>query len=105
MPSVPLIHAKLRELREERGYSRSALSRATVTDGFAGIPESTIEALEKRPGQVPKAWIIEALAAALDVQPDAFYEWPIAVAQQKRTTARNPVEIARQAAQRREGTR
>lgn len=88
MPSVPLLLRELlRGLREERGLSRSDLSFATVRLGFAGVPEPTIEALEIKPGRVPDADTLEAIAAALEVQPDAFYEYPIAVARRTATQA------------------
>lgn len=81
MPPVPkLIREALRELREEHGLSRSQLSRRTVAVGDPGVSESTIEALETKPGRVPDATTIETLARTLDVAPDTFYEYPIAVA-------------------------
>ena len=70
----------LRGLRHERGLSRSQLSRLTVAVGQLGVSESTIEALETKPGRVPDACTLELLARTLDVEPDVFYEYPIAVA-------------------------
>src|SRR5436305_14388175 len=81
MPPVPkLIREALRELREQRQLSRSQLSRQTVAVGNPGVSESTIEALETKPGRVPDAGTIETLARTLGVEPGAFYEYPIAVA-------------------------
>src|ERR1700712_1155249 len=81
MPPVPkLIREALRELREQRSLSRSQLSRQTVAVGDLGVSESTIEALETKPGRVPDATTLETLARTLDVRPDMFYEYPIAVA-------------------------
>ncbi|MCU1677917.1 MAG: hypothetical protein JWM93_2675 [Frankiales bacterium] len=99
-----LMYEALRELRDARGLSRGELSRMTVRLGFPGVPEKSIDALEseKRAGQLPKASTIRALAQALEVEPEYFYEWPIALAQEARAT-RSPAEIARGAAQRREG--
>ena len=71
---------RLRGLRRERGVSRSQLSRLTVDVGQPGVSESTIEALETKPGRVPDAGTLELLAHGLDVAPDVFYEYPIAVA-------------------------
>lgn len=93
MPQVPNLLAKaLRELREQREMSRKDLSFATVRLGYEGVPESTIESLEVKPGRVPDADTLEALAKALDVDPDHFYEWPIAEA---RRGARDPASRLR----------
>lgn len=78
-----LIHEALPLLREQRKLSRSRLSRMTVQPGNAGIGEKTIQALEDNPGRVPEARIIEAIANALGVPPEHFYEWPIAVARRE----------------------
>ncbi len=81
MPAVPkLIRQALRELREQRHLSRSQLSRQTVAVGDPGVSESTIEALETKPGRVPDAATLESLARTLGVEPGTFYEYPIAVA-------------------------
>ena len=81
MPPVPkLIREALRELREQRRLSRSQLSRQTVAVGDPGVSESTIEALETKAGRVPDASTLEILARTLGVEPDTFYEYPIAVA-------------------------
>jgi transcriptional regulator with XRE-family HTH domain len=81
MPPVPkLIREALRELREQRHLSRSQLSRQTVAVGDPGVSESTIEALETKPGRVPDASTLESLARTLGVEPGTFYEYPIAVA-------------------------
>lgn len=80
MALVPkLIREALRELRKERRLSRSQLSRQTVALGDPGVSESTIEALETT-GRVPDASTLEVLARTLDIEPDTFYEYPIAVA-------------------------
>lgn len=83
-----LIADLLRELREERGLSRSRLSRLTVGPGNEGVGEKTIQALETFPGRVPQAEIVEALAAALEVPPETFYEYPIALARRDPARAR-----------------
>jgi transcriptional regulator with XRE-family HTH domain len=73
-----LLAQKLRALRGD--MSVRDLSHATVRLGDTGIGERTIQLLESKPGRVPEAYILEALAAALDVDPGEFYEYPIAVA-------------------------
>lgn len=82
VPANPpdLLCVALRRYREAKGWSRSDLSGATVRLGFRGVPESTIEALEMKPGRVPEAEILELLAMALAINPNEFYEYPIAVA-------------------------
>ncbi len=79
-PVAKLIREALRELREQRNLSRSQLSRQTVAVGDPGVSESTIEALETKPGRVPDASTLESLARTLGVEPATFYEYPIAVA-------------------------
>lgn len=54
----------------------------------AGVGEKTIQAIESTRGRVPEAGIIEQLAAALGVEPNDFYEYPIAVARRDRRRAR-----------------
>jgi transcriptional regulator with XRE-family HTH domain len=100
MPCVPkLIREALRELREERRLSRSQLSRQTVAVGDLGVSESTIEALETKAGRVPDATTLETLARTLDVRPDTFYEYPIAVARREaRATPAKAVTREREAA-------
>lgn len=100
-----LIYELLPELRKKRDLTVPELSRITIRNGGTEVPQKSIEALESksRAGQIPKAHTLVALAKALDVPPDRFYEWPIAEAQAARTT-RSPVEIARGAAQRRRDT-
>lgn len=90
-PVAKLIHERLREVRES-GVSFSVLARRTPTPGDDGIGEKTIAAIEKNPGRVPDATTLRALARALDVEPDDFYEWPIALARER--SAANP-EAAR----------
>ncbi|HEX4345290.1 MAG TPA: helix-turn-helix transcriptional regulator [Solirubrobacteraceae bacterium] len=93
-----LIREALRELREERHLSRSQLSRQTVAVGDLGVSESTIEALETKPGRVPDATTLESLARTLDVEPTMFYEYPIALARREaRTKPTGPVTRAREA--------
>lgn len=105
MPRVQrLIHEELLALRTTKKLSRSQLSRATVREGFAGVPESTIEALEKNPGQMPAAATIKALADVLGVDPDHFYEWPIAAAKAARVPKPSVVRRAKAAAQRLDDT-
>lgn len=77
---VELIHELLPALRRQQGWSVSVLSRKTVHPGDPGIGEKTIEAIERSPGRVPEARIIEALAQALGEVPERFYEYPIAAA-------------------------
>jgi transcriptional regulator with XRE-family HTH domain len=89
-----LISEHLKALRAQKGtelglkrpLSRSKLSRMTVREGFEGIAEKTIEAIESAPGRVPEAGIIEELARALGVEPESFYEYPIALARRERAT-------------------
>lgn len=83
-----LINEVLRELRGQHGLSRSQLSRRTVGVGHLGVSESTIEALETLPGRVPAASTLELLAAACDVEPEIFYEYPIAAARRTARLAR-----------------
>jgi len=80
---------RLRGLRLERAISRSELSRLTVSVGQLGVSESTIEALETKPGRVPDAGTLELLARTLDVAPDVFYEYPIAVARRNARARRD----------------
>lgn len=77
---APLIAQRLADLRQERKLSRLRLSWLTVREGFAGVPEGTIRYIETHPGAIPGKIIIEALAKALGVAPDSFYEYPIAKA-------------------------
>jgi hypothetical protein len=76
-----LLAIKLRKLRGDT--SRSELSRRTASPGGRYVPEKTIQALEENAGRVPEAEIIEALALALKVPPEDFYEWPIALARKQ----------------------
>lgn len=99
MPVVAqLIRDLLREVRNDRGWSRRELSWQTVRTGFDGVPESTIEALEVKAGRVPDAEIIRALAEALDLPLERFYEYPIALAREaaKQSEAEALRERARQ---------
>jgi len=56
---------------------------ATARVGDTGVGEKTIQAIEANRGRVPEAWIIESIAAALDIAPEDFYEYPIAVARRE----------------------
>jgi transcriptional regulator with XRE-family HTH domain len=102
MPTVPaLIRQTLRQLRDSRGMTRRELSWATVKLGYAGVPESSIEAWETRLGMIPSADAIEAMAAALSVPPDTFYEYPIAVekriARERESEKRLEAELSEEA--------
>ena len=77
---APLIGLRLAELRKDAKLSRSRLSWLTVREGSEGVPEATIRRIETQRGVVPGAWIIDALAKALGVPPESFYEYPIAKA-------------------------
>lgn len=100
-----LIFQLLPRLRAERDLGVPELARMTVRMGIHEVPQKSIEALEspQRAGQVPKAATLIALAAALGVAPERFYEWPIAEAQAGRSSRRTPLQIAEDAAQRRRG--
>lgn len=73
--------------------SRRDLSHRTVRLGYEGVGESTIESLETVAGRLPKAHTLEALAAALDVPPETFYEYPIAAAQRDAKSGARADEI------------
>lgn len=75
-----LIKTRLPELRRKRSLNRSQLSRLTVREGFAGVPEGTIKSIEKAPGRVPDLAFLQAIAGPLGVEPSYFYEYPIALA-------------------------
>lgn len=88
-----LIADLLPVLKAERGLSWPKLASRTVVPGsHEGYSEGTIKALVKNPGRVPDADIIEALARALDVSPDVFYEYPIAAARRLARTTRQEAE-------------
>lgn len=83
-----LLYELLPELRAQNGnMSRMALSFQTVRQGFEGVSAKTIESWEMIPGRLPKAHALRAVADALNVSPEVFYEWPIALAQEGRPTA------------------
>lgn len=82
-----LLSDLLRQERKRQKLSRGKLSRATVRVGYDGVPESTIESYEVIPGRVPEAETLEALADALGIRPEAFYEYPIALARRDAKTA------------------
>lgn len=102
-----LISELLPRLRTARGWSTSILSRMTVAPGEdPGIGEKTIQAIEANPGRVPEARILRALARALEVAPEEFYEWPIALVRETGAATpaaerRRAIDAARKAAQRR----
>jgi transcriptional regulator with XRE-family HTH domain len=83
-----LLAAALKRLREDRGLSRSQLSRLTVRVGYEGVPEITIKSLESTPGRMPDAETLRELAMALGVEPSTFYEWPILEAREATKKAR-----------------
>lgn len=87
-----LIYEAVKRMRTERGWSTAELAARTVITGVdIGIGAKTIEALEKNPGRLPEARTIECLARAFGVEPDAFYEWPIAVAQRGAGSTREAI--------------
>lgn len=95
-----LLYELLPRLRKERDLTVPELSRMTIRMGISEIPEKSIQALESkaRAGQVPKAHTLIALAKALEVEPETFYEWPIAEAQANRAAKQRPLgEIAKEA--------
>jgi transcriptional regulator with XRE-family HTH domain len=80
---IGLLYERLPELRRVHGLSQNDLADLTP-----GVSLDTIRKyeLKARAGAIPDAEILEALAKALNMEPDAaFYEYPIAAA---RRTAR-----------------
>jgi transcriptional regulator with XRE-family HTH domain len=81
--AVEPYHQRLRRLRHAAGLSQPELFRAT-----AGVSLDTIRALERDPGvrsaagrgraRYPSAATLEALSAALGVEPDEFPEYRLA---------------------------
>lgn len=105
MPSMArLLFEVLPGLRKSKGWTVWNLAEATVLAGHP-IPQKSIEALESpaRAGQLPKAATLRSLATALEVDPEVFYEWPIAIAQEGRRggATQTPEQIAQEEAQRR----
>jgi transcriptional regulator with XRE-family HTH domain len=98
--SMRLLHELLPALRKEAGLTQSDLSFETANGGGPRVPTSTIHSYEQRNGigRIPDAEILESLARALSVQPDVFYEWPIA--QARREARPSATRHARKAAQR-----
>lgn len=80
-----LLHEVLPALRRERGLSQMALARRTARPHDEGLSLSTIQAYEKpgRAGTVPELEILEALAHGLEVKPEVFYEYPLALARRQ----------------------
>lgn len=81
-PGLEPFPARLRRLRQDRGWSRSTLSRKTVDYDGRGLAEATVKAVEvgtNRPG--PDT--IVALAHALGVAPEEFPEYRLALARQQ----------------------
>lgn len=93
---VELFPQKLRRLRTEANLSPEQLAAQTVRDGKFAISAQRIRQQEASAGVVPDADKLEKLAAALDVKPEDFYEYPIAVA--RRAAASTPEAIRRREA-------
>lgn len=72
----------LRRLRSERKLSRSLLSRATVAFDGKGLAEATVKALEGGRNDAGPA-TIEALAHGLQVPPETFPEYRLALARRQ----------------------
>jgi transcriptional regulator with XRE-family HTH domain len=68
-----------RLLRLRGKTSRSVLSRRTVAYDGRGISEETIKAIENGTSAQPTIATIEAIAHALDVPPEEFPEYKLAV--------------------------
>lgn len=104
-PVVPLA-SRLRQLRADRGMSRSQLARQTVRVDPAGVglPEVTIKDLETRPRQA-KAATMELLALALDVEPETFVEYRLAIARRALDERQVGLEAAAAMLSRTEGER
>ena len=100
-----LIYELLPELRAQRDLTVPELARITTRIAM-DVPQKSIEALESkaRAGQIPKRHTLEALAAAMRIEPDVFYEWPIAVAQAGRVATPSVAGRARAAARRLDDT-
>jgi transcriptional regulator with XRE-family HTH domain len=101
VPAAPaLIYRLLPYLRDRADLSQNDLAHRAQP----AVSVNTIQSLEKpaNAGRVPDAEILEALAEALGVQPDEFYEYPIAAA--RRTARPSVARRARRAAQRLDDT-
>jgi transcriptional regulator with XRE-family HTH domain len=86
MPGVAdLMWQLLPRLRAKSNLTVPELSEITRDNGER-VPANTIAQyeLKSRAGLVPKAYTLRALARALGVKPEDFYEYPIAVAQEQR---------------------
>jgi transcriptional regulator with XRE-family HTH domain len=87
-PGVPgdadVFSDRLRHLRKEvAGLSRSQLSRKTTAVNGRGLPEITIKVLETDRTRQPEINTIEVLAAALEVEPETFPEYRLALARRQ----------------------
>lgn len=82
-----LFPQKLRRLRLERELTPDVLSAKTLVGDKLGVTPQGIKQAENAAGRVPDADTIEALAGALGVVPESFYEWPIAVARRDRAAS------------------
>ena len=76
------LSVRLRALRDQRGYSRSQLSRLTMAIDGKGLPEITIKDLETNPRQ-PHLETLELLSEALEVRPETFPEYRLALARRQ----------------------
>lgn len=81
-----LFGQKVKRLREARGWTPDLLSAKTLVGDKLAVTPQGIKQAERAAGRVPDADIIEALAQALGVQPEDFYEYPIAVARREAAT-------------------
>lgn len=97
IPAVAeLFGVALRRLRTDRAWSRDRLSSEIARAGDRDVPVSTLRSYESgNDGRIPDAEIIEAIAAGLGVDPDVFYEWPIALARRDARTAVKPSVASR----------
>ncbi len=88
---VELFPQKLKRLREAKGWTPDLLSAKTMSGDTLAITPQGIKQAERAAGRVPEARTLEALAKALGVEPEEFYEYPIAVA--RRDAATSPEAI------------
>jgi transcriptional regulator with XRE-family HTH domain len=82
---VRLLYELLPELRDQKGLSQEALAYRTGDPSSGGISVGSIRQYEKRgrAGVVPEVEILEALAEALEVNVETFYEYPLAKARRE----------------------
>jgi transcriptional regulator with XRE-family HTH domain len=79
---TPSLRDTIRRLREERGLSRSQLSRLTVGFDGQGIPEITIKSAENGSSQ-QTVRVLGAIAYGLGVSPNDWPEYRLAIARQQ----------------------